>query len=419
VHAGTSLRLAFRRFDGFERALERQIEQFERATPDISVDRHPLDLEDLRELMVAGGGCLSGDWDLFLCVTDWLPGLIEQRKLRPLGAFLIDDPPEGWPASWSSSVLRAQTTEGDTFGFPYHDGPEMFMYRADLFDDLSERTAFSRRFGYKLEPPTTWSQFRDCAEFFTRPEEGLYGCVLAALPDAHNSVYDFLIHLWSRGGSLLRGQGAAFDSTEGRAALGYITDLIRHGLTQPDPFAYDSVRSGDAYASGMAAMMWNWGGFGVVADMPPSKIIGRSRYGLIPRGDGPQGRHVSLSVYWVMAIPIGSRHPEAAWSFMKACASESLDRITSSEGAIGCRLSTWRDDELQQKFPCYAALEKSHSVAEVLPTLPLTIELIDVLNRAIDDAHRGRMSVDSALTSAAREVDNLMASHDRAGGQTN
>ena len=62
--------------------------------------------------------------------------------------------------------------------------------------------------------------------YFTRPDDDLYGCVVAAKPDGHNNVYDFLIHLWSRGGRLLEADGTPlFGSPAGLSALSFLYEL--------------------------------------------------------------------------------------------------------------------------------------------------------------------------------------------------
>jgi hypothetical protein len=63
---------------------------------------------------------------------------------------------------------------------------------------------------------------------------------------------------------------------------------------------------------------------------------------LIPRGDGPNGRHVSLAVYWALTIPAGCTQEDLAWEFLRHVGSPAMDLVTAYEGAIGCRLSTWR-----------------------------------------------------------------------------
>lgn len=405
----TTLRLAYRTFVGFENALRRQIDHFRAVHPDVDIVIQDFDIPQLYDVMVTQGGCRSGDWDLFLVIADWLPQLMQDRALLPLDSYLEVDPPQDWPRGWSESMLLLQRDQqGAVYALPYHDGPEVFMYRSDLFEDPEEQRRFEARHAYPLRPPETWSQFKDMARFFTRPQDDLYGCVIAAEPDGHNSVYDFLIQLWSRGGKLLDGRRAAFNSPEGYEALQFITDLIEQGLTQPDPRTYESVKSGEYYAAGHGAMMWNWLGFAIVAELPPSTVAGRTRTGLIPQGDGPGGRHASLNTYWVMSIPAGSRHSDEAWQFMKSTASPEMDRVTAEEGGTGTRLSTWRDPEIQRRFPPYTVIEEAHRGTETLPPIPEYPEINEILNRVIDEVHTGRRSVKEALDDAAQQVDAVL-----------
>jgi multiple sugar transport system substrate-binding protein len=403
------LRLAYRESTVFTNALRRQAEAFQAARPEVTIELVGHDLPELYEGLVAGDGCDSGEWDAFLCCTDWLPPLMAGRRLSGLDGFLAADPPPDWPDGWSPSLRGLPTgPDGVTYGIPYHDGPELFMYRADLFDDPAERRRFADTYGYPLAAPRTWSQFLDVARHFTRPAEALYGCVLGAKPDGHNNVYDFLIQLWSRGGRVLDGQRAAFAGAAGREALSYLRELaFVHRLTQPDPRAYESVGSGEYYATGRAAMMWNWFGYAVLAELPTSAVRGRNRYALIPRGDGPGGRHVSLSVFWVLTIPRGSRQPEAAWQFLRHAATPEMDLVTAHEGATGCRLSTWRDPAVRERFPCYSLIEQQP--VETLPAIPEYPEINEVLNVEIDAAYTGAKSVEQALADAAERTDAILA----------
>src|SRR5690606_7855406 len=57
---------------------------------------------------------------------------------------------------------------------------EILYYRTDLFSDAQNQADFESKYGYALVPPTTWEQYRDVAEFFTRDTDGdgnidLYG----------------------------------------------------------------------------------------------------------------------------------------------------------------------------------------------------------------------------------------------------
>ena len=410
---GTSLNLIYRVFDGFERALTAQAEAYRVDHPGFELRLESLDVPPLYERMIAHRGCLSGEYDLFLAVTDWFPELMRDGLVLPLDERLEADPPPGWPNAWPASLRGLQQdAEGRVYGLPYHDGPEVFMYRTDLFEDPRERERFRREYGRELAPPKTWSEFLDLARFFTRPDEDLYGCVVAAKPDGHNDVYDFLIHLWSRGGVFLDAERRpAFASAEGEAALGFYTDLIHEQrVTQPEPWAYDSIAAGEFYASGRAAMMWNWCGFQTVADLPEtSKIPGKTRSTLLPAGDGPEGRAVSLIVYWAMTIPAGCRNPDAAWAFMLHLATPAMDKVTALAGGSGARLSTWNDAEVRRRFGYYETIEEVHRQARTLPAIPEYPAINEAIDRMMGRVVTGGEPVPGALRDASEETEQILA----------
>jgi multiple sugar transport system substrate-binding protein len=415
---GAELSLIYRVFDGFDRSFGQQIEAFRETNPDVTFRLESLDVPPLHARMIAGGGCRGGDYDLFLAVTDWLPELIQDGHLRPLSDLLLTDPPPDWPDGWPSSLRDLQTDpDGTVYGLPYHDGPEVFMYRTDLFGDERERDAFRRQHGRDLAPPRTWNEFLEVARFFTRPDDDLYGCVVAAKPDGHNDVYDFLIHLWSRGGEFLDERGRpGFAGPEGEAALRYYVDLIHeHRVTQPEPWTYDSVASGEFYAGGRAAMMWNWSGFQTVADLPTSAIPGRTRSTMLPGGDGPAGRAVSLIVYWVLTIPVGCRRPDLAWSFLRHVATPAMDKVTALAGGSGVRFSTWNDPEIRRRFGYYEVLEEVHRHVRTLPRLPEWQAICGVLDRMMAEVVTGGIPVSGALRSASEAVATILADARRSG----
>lgn len=404
----STIKLVSREFEGFERAFAHQAEAYAKAYPGDAVDRQFIDIVSLHKNLIENGGALSDEYDLFLCVTDWLPEAIQKGLLTPLNDLIANDPPQDWPHGWSPSMLGLQTApDGNIYGMPYHDGPELFMYRTDLFDDPAEKQSFKDSYGYELAPPKTWSEFLDIAKFFTRPERGLWGACFAGYPDAHNNIYDFFIHLWTRGGTLLDADNRpGFNSEIGREALQYYADLLHvHKVVSPECLKLDSIASGFYYAAGNAAMMWNWSGFAALAEQPTmSKIVGKNGVALMPKGDGPNGESVSLNIYWTLTIPTGSKRKEEAYRFLKHLAQSEMDKATSMLGGNGVRLSTWRDAEVQATFPYYKIIEQIHRNVKSPPSIPEFTALSEILCAMVDDVLNQRTDVASALAKAEREA---------------
>ncbi|WP_152043124.1 ABC transporter substrate-binding protein [Salinigranum salinum] len=407
-----TLRFVGRPFEGFERALQRQMDSFtETVDRDVTFERDHRPLPEIHEELVTTGD-IADDYDLFLCLSDWLPALADRQLLQPLDDRLAADPPEDWPAGWADSMRDLVSYGGATYGVPYHDGPEIFHYREDLFESVAEQRAFREAYGRPLSVPRTWAEFIEVATFFTRPDEGLWGTVVAAKPDGHNDVYDFAIQLWSRGGRLLDDDGRpAFDSPEGRAALQFYHDLIHeHRVVPPEAVEMESVEAGQFYADGKAAMMWNWSGFGALAEAPDSAVFGHTNYGLIPRADTPAGEHTSLTVLYGLTIPAGTDHADLAYDFVRHAASAENDRITTLEGASGTRFSTWRDPDILRTNRFYSVVEEVNTgPVNTLPQVPAYTDLNEILDEMVAAAVVDRSaSVDEAIATASERAEELL-----------
>lgn len=414
----TTLRLAYRAFQPFTRAFDQQLAAFRARQPDVEVAATAWDPQDMYCHLVAGGGLAAGDVDLMLTLSDWMPQLIAADAVAPLDDLLSNDGSLDWPAGWSPSMCLLQVdTEGRTYGIAYHDGPMMLIYRGDLFENVEEQTGFAAACGRPLRAPATWSEFLEVAHWFHRPAERLAGASLAGFPDAHNNVYDFLVLLWSHGGELLDERNLpAFDSKPGRAALQFYVDLVHaEGVVPIDCLDHDSVASGEYFASGRSAMMWNWSGFSALTELPSSAIRGKSRLGLLPRGDGPGGRHTTLNVYWLMTMSKRSTEPEAAWSLLRHLATPEMDRITALAGGTATRLSTWRDEEVQRRFPMYRLAEEAHRGSRQFPPLVCAPQINSAISEMTRTCmHEGR-DVAEALSRAAAEVAEIV----RGAGEVN
>ncbi|MBV9228953.1 MAG: extracellular solute-binding protein, partial [Chloroflexi bacterium] len=266
-----ALRIAIRKFEPFERAIQKQYASFQAATGcPLALEYTSLDLPPLYESLFTRQGLRDGTWDIAFVVTDWVAEAVQSQVLADLSGMMRDAPIPDYPQGWSPELMHFQRFGESIFGIPYHDGPECFIYRRDLFENAHEQTAFVQSFGYPLAVPRTWAQFYDIARFFTRPEQDLYGTVFAGYPDGHNTVYDFCLQLWSRGGELTDSSGIiTLDTPQAREALDFYRHIVKdRTATYPDPQTIDSVKSGEIFAAGKAAMMVNWFGFAAVCEQP-------------------------------------------------------------------------------------------------------------------------------------------------------
>lgn len=279
------------------------------------------------------------------------------------------------------------------------------MYRADLFEDASRRDAFRAQFFRELAPPVTWEEFEQTARFFTEAAAGLYGTVFAAFPDGHNTLYDFAIQLWSRGGELLNASGEPYLTTpQALAALDFYRRVVRDPfICHPRSPRLDSTQSGDLFLAGEVAMMPNWFGFAARSGREGSPLAGKVAIAPIPTANGVA--HTSLSVFWALAMGRGSRHKELAWQFLRFVSTPERDLGITRHGAVGVRLSTWRNPDLQARIAPYRDIEEISLGARQLPTAPGMATFAAIIDGVVTRALTTNDSTADILRSAQNEIE--------------
>jgi multiple sugar transport system substrate-binding protein len=378
----TTVRILLRDFSDFENALAAEIAAFHRTQSEIRVKPEVVTLHQLYDGWFSPGGMREGRWDLGFLVTDWLAEAMESALLEDLAPWMRRQLLPDWPDGWARSIVEPVCFGDAVSSLPWHDGPECLIYRRDWFEDPAEQAAFRKEYGYELHPPRTWHEFADVARFFTRPGQGLYGTLFAAYPDGHNTLYDFALQLWSRGGSLVdAGGGACVDSPEAVKALNFYRGTVRdHGMCHPDSQELNSTHSGDVFLEGGVALMVNWFGFAARCEQPGSLLAGKVAIAPIPVDPGFDP--VSLSVFWTLGLARASQNKTAAWEFLRFLAQPEVDLARAEHGTVPVRLSSWRNADLRRGVPCYSGIEEISLGARRLPRsrdLPAFAEIVDLM----------------------------------------
>lgn len=401
-----TFRIAVRNFPPFETAIDKSWAQFKEARNlDMELDAVSMDLHPLEESLFDKNGLKNGDWDVAFLPTDWVANAHESQSVVDLAPLIAQNSPDEYPDNWTDSLLRMQRFGDVVIGLPYHDGPEVFIYRKDLFEDPAEQQAYHEKYGQDLKVPETWDEFHQIAQFFQRPDDGLSGTVFAAYPDGHNTVYDFCLQLWTHGGELTNDAGEfTLNTPEAAQALEFYRKMLNdEGAVHPKARELDSVKSGFALAHGEVAMMVNWFGFAVMCDtIPDSKVKGKLSIAPIPHA--PEKPTASLNVYWILAIAAGSPHQALAYDFLRYCASAPVDKMLTLGGATGCRKSTWFDDEVNEIVPYYHKLETLHENARELPRLANWNSIASVIDELMLGAMNTQEPIADLLAAAQSKV---------------
>lgn len=392
------LRVAVRKFGPFESAIAKQFADFVAASgADAALEAVAMDLNPLHQTVIGDRGLATGEWDIAFMATDWLAEAQEAGLLEDLTPHLARAPIADFPHAWSPSLTTMQRFAGGFWGMPYHDGPECLVYRRDLLEAAG------------IAVPTTWDEFHAAARALHAREREQYGTVLALFPDGHNSFYDFCIHIWSRGGEPFDAAGRpAFTSPQALAALDFLRGLAADtGAIAPGARDLDSVKSGLLFAEGKVALMANWFGFAAYADTAADSRV-KGLVDVAPLPAGPGGRSVSLNVFWVLTIGAGSRNKSLAWDFLRHCATAPMDKLTTTEGAIGVRRSTWADAEVNALVPYYHRLDWLHEHAREMPLTPKLAHISNIVDAMLTAAVTTEVATEDLLAAAQAQVEAIL-----------
>lgn len=392
------IRIAVRKFDPFESAIRRQFEDFARTSGrTLELDIELLELNELHTRLFEQRALADGTIDLAFLSTDWLAeaqgaGLIE--NLRP---HLRRAPISDFPAAWSRSLVTLQDFAGGFWGLPYHDGPECLIYRKDLLDAAG------------IAVPSTWTEFHAAARRLHAPEQDRYGTALALFQDGHNGFYDFCIQVWSRGGEPFDADARPRLCTpETEGALDFLRQLARdESAVAPGARELDSVKAGLLFCAGKVALTVNWFGFAALAQSWEHSRV-KDCVEVAPLPKGPGGRSVSLNVFWVLALAAGSPQKTLAWEFLRHLATAPMDKLTTLEGAIGVRRSTWADEQVNQLIPFYHKLDELHAHARELPLHPRLAEVSRVVDELLARAVESEQASAELLADAQQRIESIV-----------
>ncbi|MFZ0550052.1 MAG: hypothetical protein WAM21_04535, partial [Steroidobacteraceae bacterium] len=120
-------------------------------------------------------------------------------------------------------------------------------------------------------------------------------------------------------------------------------------------------------------------------------------------------RSVSLNVFWVLALASGSRQKDLAWAFMRHVATAAMDKLTTLEGAIGVRRSTWADPQVNQLIPFFHELAVLHEHARELPAHPRLADIAHVIDELLAQATATSLPLEDLLQAAQDRIESIVA----------
>ena len=337
-----------------------------------------------------GRGATQGH---YVDLTDWMKTNGIDATMAPMALKYYGEYPKG------SKKYYAVPAEADCNGF---------AYRKDLFEDPKEKEAFKTKYGYDLDIPETYDQLRDIAEFFTRPDDNLYGVALWYTKDYDGMTMGFQQVMWSFGGSYgdpdTHKVEGILNSDAAVEALEFYIDLKK--FTPPGSENYYWSESLTAFQQGIVAMAMNYYAFlpGLL-DETRAKHAKDTGFFAAPGHKGPDGefrRFISIGGQG-MSVSKYSKHQEEALDYIKWFCEYENQLKWAKLGGFATNKQVLESDEFKAMNPYNPAFVESMKYVRDFWAVPEYNDLLQSCQEQWNSAATGQKTAKQAMDELAKE----------------
>jgi multiple sugar transport system substrate-binding protein len=346
----------------------------------------------------------EGRYDLISIDQPSLGHYVTQGWVRPLDEFMADSSLPSIAVEDLVPVLRKACSEwnGKLYAIPMGSYGSLLAYRTDVLNT----------------PPMTFFDLKASANKVNSPPE-LYGVALFA----HEGEYitaDVAPFLWSWGAGLINGSDvklsskpmfrAAWDTSEGIAALEFYASLYTEGLTPPDTLEFDHERYIKAFQSGKVAMgIMPAEGVGLPMEDPAiSKVVGKIAYTTLPRLIKEDGSIIppraGLGAH-SLAINSHSKHPREAYLVLQFLTGKNIGHEYIDKGGRPFRNSHFSKDAIT-KFPYLESIKEGMKTGYYRPNIPEYPAVSKIFYTAFHSALKYGAPIAKVMRAAAQKANN-------------
>jgi multiple sugar transport system substrate-binding protein len=302
------------------------------------------------------------------------------------------------------------TGSGHYYAYPTEGDANGFAYRKDLFEDPDNMAAFEEQYGYPLAVPETWAQLRDIAEFFTRPDEGLYGVGVYTQDDYDAIIMGYENVLFSYGADWKDADNnvlGVINSPEAVAALELYKELYSFAPPGTNDAFFQEMN--DAYLNGQAAMIMNYFAFLSALDSDQNPYRADTGYFSMPAGpDGERfaalgGQGLSVNSY------IDDTRQQAALDFILWFAQEEVQVRWAEIGGFTCNINVLNSEEFLNATPYNPAFAETMTFVKDFWNIPEFGLLLEPAARWLSTyVVAGTGTAQEALDAMAEEHDAIL-----------
>ena len=370
-----------------ETATVRMIEAFEKANPNIKIQRTKVsfggNFEKITTAVASGTAPdVSPIWSGFLTQFAASGSLLDLNKH---GAANIKS--SIYPSAWE----YVQYKDG-VYGVPYAQDPRMIVYNLEAFKEAGLEKG-----------PATLDELYASAKALSKKSGNVVDRYGLAVGDQDNLIYFYVSLLYAHGGQIFNADETevAFSNDAGVKAAAYIGKLSKEGLISTN-VPQDGMRRGLLT-----------GRFGMIFDGPwifySAANLGQPAqpFDIVPfpsaTPGGPSGTVASIGAYTAFA---STKHPQEAAKFVMFMASPEAQQYRIQVLKPGVSPAVVNEPfakETFQKLPALAKTQELSANVKIYPVQAKWTKVVDALRPALEAISSGA-DPQETITNAARQA---------------
>jgi len=295
------------------------------------------------------------NYDVCMYDNPWLDILVSENRFMDITDYIDSGAVD--PCVFLDGLLdKVGQENGRYYGLPFLFGPQLLLYRRDLFENPKLRNAFEKKYRASLHVPRTWFEFNVVSGFFTRslnPDSPVeFGTSLPARSDA-NLLPELMPRVWAYGGRIFDDDGyPAVNSAAFKKGVNSLIETFQYA--PPQTLTHSVEKTVEDFYLGKTAMLVGFASF--IADVnnnAKSRITGKIGYANIPG-------NYSVLGSWGLAIPAGNKNHSEAFEFIKwTCDTEMSSYFTILDGSSPLK-NVYTNDELANHYPWLPLIYKTY-----------------------------------------------------------
>lgn len=367
------------------------VAEFERAHPNVQVVTELIpnasDLAHQFYLTALEGR--SQDFDVLVADIVWVPEFARAGWIADLSR---DFPESALKKAFLPGAVTAALVDGKTFAVPWFVDVGLLYYRKDLVP----------------RAPRTYTELIDFARAAMRTNPRLTGYVWQGR-QYEGLTCNVFEAIWGHGGEPFRENRLLLTETPAYAALAYLRDLMRAGISPPSVGSAAEEEARLLFQEGRAVFMRNWPYAFALLEAQGSPVRGRVGVAPLPSASGAPGSGTLGGYHLALNAHTPPERRALAIALIRHLTSHEANLMMAVHYARNPpRRAVYEDPELLRRAPFIAGLAPALERARPRPVTPYYVLLADILQSEFSAAVHGIRSPEDAMARAQNLADHLM-----------